>query len=1243
VVRPNGQPAILKLFHASKSATARAAREHGALSACRHRSIPEVLEFESIDGETALLLSRLPGLPLSRWTGPGRGRSLESVLDLAIQWCDILANVHHARFVHRDFHPQNLLIDSASGEVSLIDFGLARPLGAVEHVASDLTSIEGTLQYIAPEQTGRMNRGCDSRSDLYALGATLYFAWTGHPPFDTTDPLELIHAHMARTPPALEELRAETPPAFAKLVAKLLEKQPDARYRSARMLQADLTSLRRQLDLGPIPHDFELCAENALERPVFPQELYGREAESRCLADAHARARKGGSSVVWVSGQAGTGKSALVDTLRPAVAESSGYLAMGKFDLYSERPYAGWTAALGSLIEQMLVESDVHLAQWRKRISAAVGPIAAALFELAPDLAYLIEDAPPIPSLDPRPTRERLALALERLLGAVVAPEHPLVLFLDDVQWIDSGSQFLLEHVLSNALTPGIVLIAAYRSETLDSAEGEILRARLERLHARTASAAELELGPLSREATCMLLAKSLACAPEELAGLVELVERKTSNVPLLVRQFIDHLSDRDLLTHEIGSGWHWDLDRISQAAIPDGAVALMTAKIDRLPRETREVLALASCVSDQFALELLAEVSETKPDAIQNALFELADVGLITPCPGGFRFAHDRIREAAQSGISSQARARLHADTGRLLLERTPAQDRDLRAFEIADHLNRGHAFLDESLRAELVDLNFRAGRLALRRGAVAEAHGYLSRSCDHTEPADWQTDRERSFERFLTCAESAFLSSAFEAALARLDQLDAQKPSRNQLVQIAALRIRIWTLLKPPVECLEYMLAVLRELGIRWPLHPSRGRAKRALWWMRLRLRLSNPRSMRRAPSRGDDIWAARIQLIDAAGAVTARVDGYLLALISSLILRLNLRFGYSSPPAYNLAVFAMYAHSVLFDGKLIARILAHAEEWLQREPDPVFGPRTEFTLGIAKCWVAARRSCIRPLPRLGEVLREIGDPEFAYYADFQHAIHSALAGVPVSETLTLFDRIIERVRRSGHHYPNPEGSRRAYHLLDIEDASKLDLDAETEGARAWFEAHPGSAQTPIRTLWLLVLVVYRREDLAFAQSEALGRDGFRVLPFVHLADHTLYRGLAAGRLARSSDDRKRRRGYLTELERAHKRLRHFASYGPDMIHMALLLEAERTAVTGAVERAVQQYEAAARAALQHEFPHNAALAYERRARLLASRNRSTDAERALNEAAALYASWGARAKARLVRREQQEVIET
>jgi hypothetical protein len=1218
----DGREVVLKSYASEQ--LERAQRELEALRRAAGPGVIAALELDRTNPQPVLVLERARGMSLSSFAQAPL--DAQTFLRVAIALADALARIHAARIVHKDIKPSNIVIDPDTLELAIVDFELAADLGAAD---AQLSVVEGSLPYIAPEQTGRINHGVDFRSDLYSLGATFHHLLTSQPPFSGS-PRDVIHAHLAVPPPSPALLRPELPSTLSRIVLKLMQKQPESRYQSARALHIDLCECLAQYERTSAIDEFPLGRSDEPCRPSFPRALFGREREIAQLNAAFERVSDGASACVLLRGLPGMGKTALVDELRARIAERGGYLAWGKFDLYRrDVPYLGVRAALESLVHQWLAEDDTRLVLWREALKSELGAIAAALVDLTPDFATLLErDLPRAPLLGPSETRTRLSLAVERVLQVATREAPPLVLVLDDLQWADAASLSLLEDILS-AKTPSLLVVGTYRSQEV-SADHPVTEL-LGRLAQAQLPPLEIQVDPVSTEAAAELLARALGRTPERTLGLAERIAVKTGNSPLLIQQFVLHMHALGYIRYAQDRGWVWDEMAIAGADVPDGAVGLMIAKLERLPVHAREALQLASCVADEFSVELLSELCNRDRAQLESGLWVLSEEGLIAPSRNGFRFAHDRIREAAQELLSDVERQRIHGEAARLLLERTPDAELEERVLEIADHLNQASAqSLDEPGRVRALELNVRAGKHALLSGAAATACRYFAAGQRLLRDADWQERPALAFELLMRHIEGCFQTRARDIGLGLVAALERRPLNRLQQAQVAAKRISFQLGNVILIEGPRLVLQVLRRFGVRWPLRPSQLRVQLTLLWTDWVLRGSlEDDTFRPADMARDSDWLAPVIVMGAGASTLALNSPRLVCLLSAYCLRAYRHHGHIGSPAMALAAYAASHHAHLPRLGRAERYAAAAEKWCTLSKHPVYRPRAELVLSLYYAWTRPRRSLVEPLRRIAASAREVGDLEYFTLALFQRLNLCALVGEPLERV----QQVDQNLREFLVRLVSPSWAERSIRLLvhgelipsppppAVPDAG---LRVSGSEVRRW----------PFSPFWMTALCcmgaydeAYRSMPQVAAARLSTGSDSSM------LVDLLFFRGVAAAELAGQNPAM---RAYRKDLRECARRVRGYARRGPDFVHMALLLDAEQARLDGREKQCLERYASAAERALGHGYRHHAALVFERQARYLQQLRRDAEALPLLNRAAALYADWGAQAKVAALRGE-------
>jgi PAS domain S-box-containing protein len=747
------------------------------------------------EGRTVLLLKDPGGQPLDRILERDRGQPLDLAhfLRSAIGFARTLGQVHQQGLIHKDIKPANVLVDE-TGNAWLTGFGLASQLPRERQSPEPPDFIAGTLAYMAPEQTGRMNRSIDSRSDLYSLGVTFYEMLTGSLPFTASDPMEWVHCHIAKQPAAPSERVEAVPASVSAITMKLLSKTAEERYQTAAGVESDLRRCLSQWETQGRIDDFTPGDCDIPDRLMIPEKLYGRDREVDTLLTAFDRIVDGGrAELVLVSGYSGIGKSAVVNELHKPLVPPRGLFASGKSDQYKrDIPYASLAEAFQSLIRRLLSQNEEDLRKWRDALREALGPNGQLLIDLVPELKLVIGEQPPMPELPPREAQRRFQIVFRRFIGVFAQPEHPLALFLDDMQWLDVATLDLLEDLLTRYDLQHLLLIGAYRDNEVN-ANHQLVR-KLEAIRQAGAAVQDIALTPLSREDLGKLLVDSLHCQLERAAPLADLIHEKTTGNPFFAIQFISTLVDDRLLTFDYRARrWVWDLLRIRAKGFTDNVVELMVEKLKRLPPETQKVLQQFACMGNRAEFESLRMGYQGSVEDMHDHLWEAVRSGLIFREDNFYGFLHDRVQEAAYSLIPKELRAEAHLRIGIRLAEHTPAEKREEAIFEIVNQLNRGsHLLTFVEDRERVAELNLIAGRRAKLSTAYDSALKYLRAGRALLAEETWERNHQLIFSIEYLTAECELLTVT--VGLAAGDPLaEVQKDCENGLAFARRVHFRL------------------------------------------------------------------------------------------------------------------------------------------------------------------------------------------------------------------------------------------------------------------------------------------------------------------------------------------------------------------------------------------------------------------------------------------------------------------
>jgi diguanylate cyclase (GGDEF)-like protein len=839
---PNGTALIVKTPNQAFPSFAQLAqfkREYAIAQRCRHPGVVRPLALQLLGGRWTMLFEDTGGVALdqvlrvqaaTRRAPKHTALALDDFFDIALQLCAALEEVHRHGVIHKDINPSNLVWNGARRQLQLIDFGIACELPHEHPRLHPPQALEGTLRYMAPEQTGRMNRRLDYRADFYALGATFYTLLTGQPPFDAHDDMELVHCHIARAPDWSHPALTALPGQLLAIVQRLLEKNPDQRYQSLHGLQQDLAACQAA---GPVQ---DLSSHNG--RFMVPQTLHGREDAVATMLAAFERTAAGACETVLVSGYAGIGKSAVVGEVHKPIAARRGCFLSGKCDQFQrDVPYAPLIQAFESLVRQLLGESNATLQRWAARLHAALGANLGVMVELIPQLALLVGPTEPVADAPPEQAQQRLASVFPAFVDVFASATHPLVLFLDDLQWADAATLRVLALCMAAPGQRCLLCIGAYRDNEVDVHHPlTTMRARLAAADVRVST---LALGPLTEAQVADMVAATVRVAAPACAALAALCFRKTAGNPFFLNQFLGMIHDAGHLHYQARhDSWAWDLSAIEQASYTDNVVDLLLDKIRSLPLAAQHLLQLAASIGNRFTLDTLALAVERAPWATQQDLWPALDAGLIQPVDEhykyvdaaadvtgvAYRFLHDKVQQAAYLVVDDGVRAGHHLRIGRLLLRHTPPAQQDAALFDIVEQLNAGRALIvDAGERVHLAALNLRAGARARRAAAFHATLAYMRTGLDLL-PAGAATDHAGLWlDLQLGAAEAAYLCGQFDTADAIYPLVRAHSLTPLLQVRCIAVQAHQYQLQGRLLDAIAVLREGLAQLDIAIPTDPA------------------------------------------------------------------------------------------------------------------------------------------------------------------------------------------------------------------------------------------------------------------------------------------------------------------------------------------------------------------------------------------------------------------------------------
>ncbi|MFZ6178899.1 AAA family ATPase [Nannocystis pusilla] len=1213
-------------------------------------AVVRALALDAYQGMPALVMEDFGGQPLDALLGAPM--AMDRFLPLALGMASALADLHEQGVVHKDLKPHNILVNLATGEIKIADFGLASRLPREHRPPQPADLIEGSLPYLSPEQTGRTHRAIDSRADLYSLGVTFHQMLTGELPFAAKDPVGWVHCHVARAPPSVAESVPEVPETLARIVLKLLSKMPEDRYQHARGLRSDLERcLAEWRDRGRID-PFPLGERDASGRLQNPEKLYGRAAERALLLQALGRVVDTGTpELLLVSGYSGIGKSALVRELEAPVARARGSFISGKFDQYKrEIPYATLVQAFVELVLEILAESEPQIAAWRQRLHDALGAYGQLIADVIPQVELVIGRQPPAPELPPAEAQHRFRLVFRRFIGVFAQEEHPLVLFLDDLQWADSASLGLLADLVTHATVRHILVVGAFRDNEVTPSHPLVLT--VDDARGAGARVTDIVLGPIAREDLGAFIAEALHCRPEEAAPLAALVHEKTAGNPFFAIQFLNSLGEEGLIRFDGGTGaFRWDVTEIRKQSFTDNVVELMVGKLKRLSPATQEALKQLACLGNTAEDAHLTLVQGGSEQDAQAALAEAVQAGLVLRMPGAYKFLHDRVQEAAYSLIPGGERAAMHLGIGRQLASRMPPEELAEKIFEVVNQLDRGAALITSPAeREQVAELNLIAGKRAKGSTAYASALTYFAAGAALLPEDSWERRYDLAFALEFHRAECEFLTGELAAAEQRLSTLSPRAGNLVDSAAVTCVRMALYLTLDRSDHTIEVCLEYLRRVDVQWSPHPAEDEVRQEYerLWRKLGSRAIE--ELIDLPPLTDPAIRATMDVLMEALPPAMFSDKNLLFLVIGRMGNLSLEHGNCDASSYAYVWIGMILGPHFGDYRAAFRFGKLGFDLVETRGLDRFRARVYLAFWHSvNPWTRHVRTGLEWMRRAFDAAQEAGDLTFAAYVCMTSLTDLLFAGEPLGDVQREAERGLEFVRKArfGLIVDSIMGQLGLVRTLRglTPDFGAFD-DAEFDEGR--FERHlEGDLRLAFATClyWTNKLQArYFAGDHRSAAAAALKAEPllWSQPSQLEVAEYHFFSALthAAQYDAASSDERPR---HLAALAAHHHQIEVWAENCPENFgNRAALCAAELARIGGRELDAMRLYEQAIRSARDNGFVHNEALAHEIAARFYRARGFDEIADTYLRSARAGYARWGADGKVKQIDQQHPRLFE-
>lgn len=1276
----NGQPVAIKLLRNDFPRFNELVHFRNQYIIAKNLEIPgsvKAYSLETYHNHYALVMEDFGGISLSSYLAslaaasnePVEGLPVNEFLPIAIQIANALDGLYRHHVIHKDLKPANILINPTSKEVKLIDFSIASLLPRETQEIHNPNVLEGTLPYISPEQTGRMNRGIDYRTDFYSLGVTFYELLTGKLPFQTDDAMDLVHCHLAKQPIPASIVNQNVPLVLSEIVSKLMAKNAEARYQSAIGLKYDLeTCLSQWQETGELTN-FSIGERDLCDRFIIPEKLYGRESEVFSLLAAFERVSQGSAEMILVAGFSGIGKTAVVNEVHKPIVRQRGYFIKGKFDQFGRsQPFSAFVQAFRDLMKQLLSETDAKVDRWKTQILAALGENAQVIVEVIPELERIIGEQPPAPELVGSAAQNRFNRLFEKFIQLFTTKEHPLVIFLDDLQWADSASLNLMQLLTSDRDRRYLLLIGAYRDNEVSPVHPLMLT--LSDIQQTGATVNTITLAPLDCFNLNCLISDTLACARALAMPLTELIDQKTQGNPFFSTQFLKSLHEDGLITFNFEARyWQCDIARVRTLALTDDVVEFMALQLQKLPSQTQEVLKLAACISNEFDLATLSIVSEKSPIEAATDLWKSLQEGLILPfsevykfyqeCSkelaevGGreetadlltsneqlakYKFLHDRVQQAAYSLIPEDKKRSTHLKIGQLLLRDTSEAEREERIFEIVNHLNMASMLVSDRVqREQFAQLNLVAGRKAKTATAYAAALECLSNGIELLATDCWDSQYQLTLNLYEEAVEAAFLSGEFE-------QMAQQAQIVLQYARTSLDIVKVYTVLiqgciaqnnLPLAE--QTALTILKQLGVEFPDNPSPQEIHQSLDNTKRKFASHTLEQLINLPEMTDPYYLAAMRILVTVVTASHQSTSKLFPLIVCKQIDLSLNYGNAPASASSYSWYGLIQAGRDGDLDICYQSGEAALGLVADVRNKDLKAKTwNIVHAFVRHWKRHAQDSLAPLLETHQIGLETGELEHGAYALYNYTGISFCTGRDLAEMeqeTETFDRAIYQIRQGT-----------ALSFLKIFRQAVLNLRGNTENpCRLVGEAYDEDIMMPqhqannvqyaICSVYLNKLILgYLFGDYQQALENAeLAEQASDALTAAFKYSLIYFYGSLTYLAIYDRADVEKQALILQKVTANQAKSKRWAEYAPmNHLHKFYLVEAERYRVLGQQVEAMDFYDRAIALAKENKYLNEEALANELAAKFYLQWGKEKIAQLYLIDAYYSYSRWGAKAK--------------
>lgn len=1217
-------------------------------------NIIKIYSIEYYEKTPILILEYFGGESLNNIFNSSKKIKLIDFLEIAVEISQGLIDIHNNNIIHKTIIPSHIIVNMKDKIAKLTGFENSTLFSEGINSLDKITELETMLNYISPEQTGRMNSSIDYRTDFYSLGVVFYELLTGFLPFKAEDNSGMIHCHLAVKPIAPVEMDSNIPQAISDIIMKLMEKMPDNRYQSAVSLKWDLEKCKNLLEITGSISNFEIAKRDISSVFEIPDKLYGRDQEIKLLKSAFKQINLTQKEIIMISGYSGVGKSELVNKFKTSIKNQPGYFISGKFDQFCNDIPSALIYSFNDLIRQILSENKEQVESWKRKLLNALGANGQVIIDIVPEVEKLIGKQKQAIEVSPQETKNRFYKVFKDFVKTFCELEHPLIIFWDDLQWADLSSLKLMETLISDFEIKNILFIGAYRYNEVD--ELHPLRLTINTIQNNNILVNTIFLKPLKSVYITQFISDTFHCNVEEAAALSKISMKKTDGNPFFLGQFLYLLYKEQLIWFDKKEWrWQWNLSEITKVNITENVVELINSRISKFDKSTFEILKLAACIGSSFDFNLLSVLSKiilkNTNDDIQYAIYEALKESIILPAfnnnyinetgkpiQTNYIFLHDRIQQAIYSLIDEDQKKEIHLKIGKLMLSNDDWLKQEGNILDIVTQLNLGIDLIKNTSEIfQIAELELMAGKFAKKSTAYDTAYKYILIGINLVEPLGWQTSYELIHSLYVQAAEIACLNGDYEAVERYTEIALANSQTDLDEIELYEIKMISYTAQNKKSEVLDTALFVLKLLGMNFPKNPRITHVLASFIKTKVMLIGKQPDSLIELPQMTNLFLCAALRIMVKMGMSTYMLDPNLFLLITLKAVRLYLRHGNLNSSPIGYAAYGMLLCSIgdIDSGYKFGQL---ALELLDKFDEKEYKAQTYVLINcFINPWRQDINSTLSKYIDAYNMGLETGNINYACTSACLHSISSYYSGKNLANLeveMSDFSKIMHKLKNEEAFVTQSifqqavqnliGSSENTYHLKGrVYDEDEMIIKHENS-------KDIGTLCSVYLNKAILSYLFYEYDD-AIKISKIAGSYLDGVTGTLSFSIYYFYNTLIMISCFERCSSLFEKKQIMFKISSNEKKLKKWSQHAPDnFLHKFYLIKAEKARILGKTYDAIYFYEKAIKTAAENNYIQDEALSNELAAKFYLSMENKRIAKIYFEQSIYCYNLWGAKAKA-------------